>query len=273
MTMTLSPQNSTVQARVSGGPAWWFSDLWEMTLRNIRHLLRSPELVLYSLLQPVMFIVLFAYVFGGAINVGQSYVQFLLPGIFVQMVIYGAASGTTLAIATEMRLGLMDRFRSMPMSRTAVLLGSTLSEVFRSVAALIVMVPFGLLIGFRFHSGFLPVLAGFLLVLLFGFAVSWMGAWIGLSVSSPQAAQAAGGVWVFPFVLISSAFVPTETMPGWLQAYAAHSPMTTAVDASRALFSGGSANSEVLQTILWSAGLILVFGWLSVRKFTSGKAT
>ncbi|XTZ13632.1 ABC transporter permease [Micromonospora echinospora] len=272
MTTTLSPQSDIVQAAAPSGLSWWFSDLWEMTHRNIRHLLRSPELVLYSLLQPVMFIVLFAYVFGGAIDVGQNYVQFLLPGIFVQMVIYGAASGTTMAIATEMRLGLMDRFRSLPMSRSAVLLGSTLSEVFRSVAALIVMVPFGLLVGFRFLNGLLSAIAGFLLLLLFGFAVSWLSAWIGLSVSSPQAAQAAGGVWVFPFVLISSAFVPTETMPGWLQVYASHSPMTTAVDAARALFTGGPAAGDVLQTVLWSAGLILVFGTMSVRKFSSRKA-
>ncbi|MBL1097904.1 ABC transporter permease [Streptomyces coffeae] len=265
----LTPDSSAVAARPQGGVSWWFSDLWEMTLRNIRYLVRSPEMVLYSLLQPVLFILLFAYVFGGAIEVGGDYVQFLLPGIFVQMALYGSATGTTIGVAAEMRTGLMDRFRSMPMSRTAVLLGRTVSEVFRTVASLAVMVPIGLLMGFRFENGFLPALGGMLLLLLFGHAVSWLGAWIGLSVHSAQAAQAAGGVWVFPFVLISSAFVPTETMPGWLQVYAANSPMTTAVNALRALFTGGPAASDVLQTVAWSFGLIVVFGWLSMRKFES----
>jgi ABC-2 type transport system permease protein/oleandomycin transport system permease protein len=267
---TLTPQRDAVKAQPQNGVSWWFSDVWEMTLRNVRHLLRSPELVMFSLIQPILFILLFTYVFGGAIHIGGGdYAQFLLPGIFVQMALYGSAAGTTIGIAAEMRTGLMDRFRSMPMSRTAVLVGRTLSEVFRNICAMAVMVAIGLFVGFRFLTGFLPALAGMLLLLLFGYAVSWLGAFIGLSVRSAEAAQAAGGVWIFPFTLISSAFVPTETMPGWLQAYAAHSPMTAAVNALRALFTGGPMGSWVLQTVAWSIGLIVVFGWLSVRQYGS----
>ncbi|MFI1167917.1 ABC transporter permease [Streptomyces sp. NPDC020801] len=267
---TLAMQGGTVNTKPHSGVSWWFSDVWEMTLRNIRHVLRSPELVMFSLVQPVMFILLFTYVFGGAINVGgERYSQFLLPGIFVQMVLYGSAAGTTIGIATEMREGLMDRFRSMPMSRPAVLVGRTLSEIFRNVCVLAVTVGVGLLVGFRFRNGFLPALAGMLLLLFFGYAVSWFAAFLGLSVRNAEAAQAVGGVWIFPFTLISSAFVPTSTMPGWLQAYAAHSPMTAAVNALRALFTGGPAGSSVLQTLAWSVGLIVVFAPLSVRKYGS----
>lgn len=271
MTSTaLTLQSGKADTKPGSGVSWWFSDVWEMTLRNIRHTLRSPELVSFSLLQPVMFILLFTYVFGGAINIGGGrYAQFLLPGIFVQMALYGSAAGTTIGIATEMREGLMDRFRSMPMSRSAVLVGRTVSEIFRNAVTVAVTVLIGLLVGFRFLGGFLPALGGMLLLLLFGYAVSWFGAFIGLSVPGAEAAQAAGAVWIFPFTLISSAFVPTSTMPGWLQAYAAHSPMTAAVNALRALFSGGPAGSYVLQTVAWSIGLILVFGPLSVRKYAS----
>ncbi|MCP3820209.1 ABC transporter permease [Streptomyces sp. A3M-1-3] len=267
---TLKPQSDTVTTRPQSGFSWWASDAWEMALRNTRHILRSPDLVMLSLLQPVMFILLFAYVFGGAIDVkGGDYPQFLLPGIFVQMVLVGSAAGTTIGVATDMRHGLMDRFRSMPMSRSAVLVGRTLSEVLRNVVAVSVTLVVGLLIGFRFLDGFLSALGGMLLLLFFGYALSWFGAFIGLSLRNAEAAQAAGTIWIFPFSLISSAFVPTETMPGWLRVYADHSPMTAAVNALRALFSGGPVGSYVLQTLAWSIGLIAVFAPLAVRKYAS----
>ncbi|MFI0809547.1 ABC transporter permease [Streptomyces echinatus] len=267
---TLTWESGTSYTQSRNALAWWCSDVWQMTLRNVRHVLRSPELVMFSLVQPVMFILLFTYVFGGAIDVGgERYAQFLLPGILVQMALYGSAAGTTIGVAAEMREGLMDRFRSMPMSRTAVLLGRTLSEIFRNVGVAGVTVGVGLLVGFRFRGGLLPALAGLLLLLLFGYAVSWFAAYLGLSVRNPEAAQAVGGVWIFPFTLISSAFVPTGSMPGWLQAYAAHSPMTAAVNALRALFTGGPATSYVLQTVAWSVGLIAVFAPLAVRKYGS----
>ncbi|MFJ4964229.1 Daunorubicin/doxorubicin resistance ABC transporter permease protein DrrB [Streptomyces sp. ADI96-02] len=265
---TLTRETSTPRTRSRGDLAWWFSDVWQMTLRNVRHVLRSPELVMFSLVQPVLFILLFTYVFGGAIDVGgERYAQFLLPGILVQMALYGSAAGTTIGVAAEMREGLMDRFRSMPMSRTSVLIGRTLSEIFRNVCVAAVTVGVGLLVGFRFRNGFLPALAGLLLLMLFGYAVSWFAAYLGLVVRNAEAAQAVGGVWIFPFTLLSSAFVPTGSMPDWLQVYAAHSPMTAAVNALRALFTGGPAASPVLQTLAWSIGLIVVFAPLAVRRY------
>lgn len=159
MTSTsLSLQSGAQQAHANGGLSWWFSDVWEMTIRNIKRLLRSPEIVLYSLFQPMLFILLFTFVFGGAIKVAGDYAQFLIPGIFVQMALYNSGTGTTIAIAAEMHTGLMDRFRSMPMSRTSILIGRTLSEVFRNIVTLAVMVLVGLLVGFRFLNGLVPAL-------------------------------------------------------------------------------------------------------------------
>ncbi|WP_171116195.1 MULTISPECIES: ABC transporter permease [Streptomyces] len=256
-------------AQQRSGLTWWLSDAWQMALRNFRHLMRSPELVMFSLVQPVMFILLFAYVFGGAINVEDgNYPQFLLPGILVQMVLFGSVAGTTIGIATDMERGLMDRFRSMPMSRSAVLVGRTVSEVVRNVVAVLVVVLMGLLIGFRFQGGFLPALGGVALLLLFGYALTWVGAMIGLSVPNAEAAQSAGLIWIFPFSLISSAFVPTNSMPGWLQVYADASPMTTTVNALRDLFNGNAAGTDVLLTVGWSVLLVAVFAPLATRKYS-----
>ncbi len=160
----------------------------------------------------------------------------------------------------------MDRFRSMPMSRSAVLVGRSFSEIVRNLASVLVVVAMGLLIGFRFQGGFLSALGGVAL-LLFGYALTWVGAVIGLSVAGPEAAQSAGLIWIFPFSLISSAFVPTGTMPSWLQVYAEASPMTTTVDALRALFNGDPATDHVLLTIGWSIALIAVFAPLATRKY------
>jgi len=250
------------------GGGWWLTGMTEMAKRNIRHIVRSPELVSYGLIQPVMFILLFTYVFGGAMQVpGSDYKQFLLPGIFVQLVLFGSVAGATVGVATDMQIGLMDRFRSMPISRSSVLVGRTTSEVLRNVVSLTVMVAVGLLIGFRFLDGIGPALGGLALLLFFGFALTWLGAYVGLLVSSPEAAQGAGLTWMFPFSFISSAFVPTETMPGWLQAYAERSPMTTMVNSLRGLFNGDPVGSDIVQTIAWSVGIIVVFAPLAVRKY------
>ncbi|MET7712985.1 ABC transporter permease [Streptomyces sp. NPDC005407] len=266
---SLDAQLDVVIAQQRNGLSWWLSDAWQMALRNFRHLMRSPELVMFALVQPVMFILLFAYVFGGAINVeGGNYPQFLLPGILVQMVLFGSVAGTTIGVATDMDRGLMDRFRSMPMSRSSVLVGRTVSEIVRNVVAVLVVVLMGLLIGFRFQGGFLAALGGISLLLLFGYALTWVGAAIGLSVPNPEAAQSAGLIWIFPFSLISSAFVPTGTMPSWLQVYAEASPMTTTVNALRALFNGDPATDYVLLTIGWSVALVAIFAPLATRKYS-----
>lgn len=249
--------------------SWWLSDAAQMVLRNVRHLVRSPELVMFSLVQPVMFILLFTYVFGGAINVGGgTYPQFLVPGILVQMVLFGSVAGTTIGVATDLDRGLMDRFRSMPMSRSSVLVGRTVSEVLRNVVAVLVVLAIGLLTGFRFHGGFLAALGGVALLLLFGYALTWLGAVIGTVTPNVEAAQSAGLIWIFPFSLISSAFVPTDSMPTWLRVYAEASPMTTAVDALRGLFGGDPAGREVLLTVAWSVLLVAVLAPTATRRYS-----
>lgn len=254
--------------RRTGGLGWWASDVWQIAVRNIKHIVRSPELIMYALFQPVMFILLFNFVFGGAIDVpGGNYAQFLMPGIFVQMVLFGSVAGMTSGVAQDMQRGLMDRFRSMPMYRSPVLAGRTVSELARSLVAIVVMVVVGLLIGFRFETGLLPAVAGFALLLLFGYGLTWLAAFIGMSVKSPEAAQSAGTIWLFPFSFISSAFVPSTSMPGWLRVYADHSPMTVAVDSLRSLFTGTDAGTSILQLLCWSIGLIVVFGPLATWKF------
>ena len=189
---TVELQEAAVSPAPRRGIGWWLTSVLEMARRNLRHILRSPELVMYGLMQPVMFILLFTFVFGGAINVpGGDYTQFLLPG-FVQLVLFGSVAGTTVGVCTDMNSGIMDRFRSMPISRSAVLVGRTVSEVPRYVVSLAVMVVVGILVGFRFLDGFLPALAGLALLLFFGYALSWLGAYVGMSSSSPEAAQSAG---------------------------------------------------------------------------------
>lgn len=252
------------------GLGWWLTGASEMAQRNIRQILRSPQLIMFGLVQPVMFILLFTVVFGGAVDVpGGDYTQFLLPGIFVQMVLFGSVASTTMGVAMDMQDGIMDRFRSMPISRSSVLVGRTVSEILRTVVSLVVMVVVGLIIGFRFLGGFLPALGGVALLLFFGLALSWLGAFIGVSAGSPAAAQQVGLIWMFPFSFLSSAFVPTGSMPGWLQAYADNTPMTTAVNSLRGLFNGTPVGNDILLTLAWSAGIILVSAPFAVRKYGS----
>src|SRR5262245_7264507 len=246
------------------GPRWWLSDAWQMALRNLRRIQRTPELIMYAFFQPVMFILLFAYVFGGAINVGGSgYKQFLMPGIFVMMVLFSSVSATTVTLAEDMQRRIVDRFRSMPMTRSSVLVGRTASEVVRNLISLVVMIVMGQIIGFRFQCGLGPAIASFALLLLFGYAFSWLGAVLGLTAPTAEAAQSAGTFWLFPFAFVSSAFVPTQSMPGWLQAYASHSPVTVTVDALRAGFERGEFGSAAWQSLAWSVGILVVFAPLA----------
>lgn len=267
--VTADLRDSTAQT-LRRGLSWWLTGASEMARRNIRQILRSPQLVMFGLIQPVMFILLFSVVFGGAVEVpGGDYTQYLLPGIFVQMVLFGSVAGTTMGVAMDMQDGIMDRFRSMPISRSSVLVGRTLSEILRTVVSLFVMVVVGMIIGFRFLGGFLPAVGGVALLLFFGLALSWLGALIGVSASGPQSAQQVGLIWMFPFSFLSSAFVPTASMPDWLRVYADHTPMTTSVDALRGLFTGTPAGDDVLLTLAWSVGIIVVSAPLAVRKYGS----
>src|SRR5438309_1483357 len=222
--------------------SWVVSDALAMTRRNLLRYVRLPNLLVFSTIQPVMFVLLFAYVFGGAIKgalpQGVKYINFLMPGIFVQTVIFGSMQ-TGVGLADDLSKGLVDRFRSLPMARSAVLAGRTSSDMIRNVFVVLLMTAVGMAIGFRFHGGFLPAIAGLGLAVLFGLAFSWISAFIGMSVRDPEAAQAAGFVWVFPLIFASSAFVPVQSMPGWLQVFARNNPLSHTVNAIRALTQGG----------------------------------
>ncbi|MGW4848144.1 ABC transporter permease [Nocardia brasiliensis] len=248
---------------------WWLHDTRLLAGRNMRRIVRAPRLLLmYALIQPIVFILLFAYVFGGAIQTpGDDYVQFLLPAIFVMIVVFTSVGAVGVGVAEDMERGVMDRFRALPMTRSSVLFGRLVSEVVRNVITIVVMVVCGLLVGFRFHTGPAQILLGFGLLLLLGFGFSWVAAYIGLRAGSAEAAQGLGMVWVFPFVFVSSAFVPTESMPGWLRAYADHSPVTVMIETLRAWFDGRPAGPASLQALAWAVGLTVVFMAVSVRRF------
>ncbi|HJW62247.1 MAG TPA: ABC transporter permease [Actinomycetes bacterium] len=250
-------------------PLWWtFADAAAVTRRNLYRYIRVPTLLLFSTIQPVMFVLLFTYVFGGAIQVPgvDNYVDFLMAGILVQTVIFGSTQ-TGVGLAEDMSRGMVDRFRSLPMARSAVLAGRTLSDTVRNLFVVCLMLVVGTLVGFRFHAGVGPAVGAVGLALAFGLAFSWISALIGLSVRDVESAQAAGFVWVFPLVFASSAFVPVDTMPGWLQTFANINPVTITVNALRALTLGGPTVRPVLEALAWIAGILLVFVPLAVNRY------
>ncbi|MBS1675962.1 MAG: ABC transporter permease [Actinobacteria bacterium] len=243
------------------------SDTLVLAKRNFLRIARAPDLLLAFTVQPIMFVLLFAYVFGGAIPTpGHSYINFLIPGILVQTMAFGGFV-TAMGIAEDLRKGLVDRFRSLPMSRSAVLAGRTLSDIVTNGISITVMLVVGVIIGFSFESPFLHVVAGILLLLLFGYAFSWVFAFIGLTSSSPEAAQSLGFIVIFPLTFVSSAFVPPETMPAALQWFAEWNPFSITVNAIRALFIGDPAGNTIWGAIAWSVGIAAVFGVLAVAKY------
>ena len=250
--------------------SWVVSDALIMTKRNLLRYIRLPNLLVFSTVQPVMFVLLFAYVFGGAIKgalpPGVKYIDFLMPGIFIQTVIFGSVQ-TGVGLSDDLAKGMIDRFRSLPMARSAVLAGRTLSDTVRNVFVVILMTAVGTAIGFRFHGGFLPAIAGLGLAVLFGTAFSWISATIGMSVRDPEAAQAAGFIWIFPLVFASSAFVPIQSMPKWLQAFARNNPLTHTINAIRALTQGGPVVHALWISLAWIIGILVVFVPLSVRRY------
>jgi len=257
----------------SPGMRWWFNEVLLLGQRNLKRMLRSPDLIFYAVFQPVLFILMFVYVFGGAIKLpNMEYKQFLMPGIFVQTVVFGSVAATAIGVALDMQRGIMDRFLSLPISSSSVLLGRQLSEILRNIGLICVLVVMSLIVGFRFHGTLLSVLGGMGLLLLFGFAFSWVATFIGLVSGSAEAAQSAGLMWLFPFTFVSSAFVPTSTMPGWLQLYAKHSPITTVADTLRLLFNGQPASTSVWEALAWSIVIMAVFMPLAIHRFRRGKA-
>jgi ABC-2 type transport system permease protein/oleandomycin transport system permease protein len=243
------------------------SDTVVLAARSIRRIQRAPDLLLSFTVQPVMFVLLFVYVFGGAISTpGYEYIDFLIPGIVVQTMAFGGFV-TALGLSEDLKKGLVDRFRSLPMSRGAVLAGRTLADVGTNTLSLAIMIVVGLVAGFSFGAPASHVVAGIGLMLLFGYAFSWVFAFVGLISSSPESSQAFGFIVIFPLTFISSAFVPVESMPAALQAFAEVNPFTITVDAMRALWLGAPAGNNVWQAALWSIALAAVFAALSVNRY------
>lgn len=249
------------------GPHWVVLDIVAMVKRNMLKYVRLPQLLIFSTIQPVMFLLLFTYVFGGAIKTSSSnYINYLLPGIIVQTVIFGAMQ-TGVSLADDLSKGLIDRFRSLPMARSAVLAGRTIADSLRNVFVVALMTGVGYIIGFRLHEPVTHALLAVLLTLSFGFAFSWISAFIGMLVKNVETAQVAGFIWVFPLVFASSIFVPVQGMPDWLQAFAKHSPITLTVNTVRALVLGGPVADYAWQSIAWILGILIVFVPLAVNKY------
>lgn len=242
-------------------------DTLVVTERNLIRLPRSPDLLLAFTVQPIMFVLLFVYVFGGAISTpGYSYTDFLIPGIIVQNIAFGGFV-TAIGLNEDLHKGLIDRFRSLPMARPAVLAGRTSADIVTNLLSAIILVITGLIIGFSFGTGILEILAGFALLLFFGYAFSWVFAWLGLIVSSPESANSVGFIAVFPLTFISSAFVPVDSMPAALQWFADINPFTLVVDAMRALWLGAPAGSSIWGAVAWTVAIILVFAPLAVHRY------
>ena len=216
---------------------WAVVDAFTIAKRNLTHLVRLPQLLVFATIQPVMFVLLFTFVFGGAIDTPGDYIDFLLPGIFVQTVTFGATQ-TGVGLADDLGKGLIERFRTLPMSRSAVLAGRTLSDLLRNAFVLLLMVVVGVLVGFSPDGGALSVLGAAAVVLLFSFALSWIAALVGLSSRDAETAQTTMFPLLFPLVFASSAFVPTTAMPGWLQVWANNQPVSQTVNAARAITQG-----------------------------------
>lgn len=247
---------------------WAVSDALTITWRNLKAMSRTPEVIMFSTIQPIIFVLTFRYVFGTSIDLpGElSYVDFLMPGVFVQTVAFGAMN-TGIGLSEDLHKGLIERFRSLPMSRSAVLAGRALSDLVRNVGVVILMIGVGFLVGFRVHTGVVPFLASLGLLLLFSFAFSWIFALIGLGVPNAEAAQAASFPILALLVFASSAFAPVDNMPGVLQAYNDVQPVSVVVKALRALSIGGETAVPVVHALLWIVALTVVFAPLAVARF------
>lgn len=293
----LSPSSSPIPATRAHGNS--VTDTLIIAKRNLLRILRTPQYLVFSSIQPVMFVLLFRYVFGGAIQppgFAGRYADYLLPGLLVQLTLFGGAA-TAVGLSEDMQKGMVDRFRSLPMSRSAVLAGRTFADIARSFFVLLLLLAVGSAVGFRFHNGILGGIGAVALTLMVGFAFSWFFAFIGMKVKDPETAQVAGFLPIFPLVFAASTFTPIESFPGWLQAFARANPITNAVNAIRGLTQGDAplrrfiASGErvmpgtdakkvlatlqdhanygryVIFTLMWCVGLIAVFATLSIRAY------
>jgi len=247
---------------------WAISDAITIAWRNLKAMSRTPEVIMFSTIQPIIFVLTFRYVFGGNIIVPGPipYVDFLMPGVFVQTVAFGAMN-TGIGLSEDLHKGLIERFRSLPMSRSAVLAGRSIADLVRNFGVVILMIVVGYLVGFRIHAGVVPFIASIGLLLLFSFAFSWIFALIGLGVPNAESAQAASFPVLAILVFASTAFVPIDGMPDWLQAYNRVNPVSVVVKAQRALSIGGDTAVPVLHALLWIVGLVAIFVPLAIRRY------
>jgi ABC-2 type transport system permease protein/oleandomycin transport system permease protein len=266
-----APRYRPVQGR--SRLAWAFLDAMVLARRSLLQTLRVPQLIVFVTIQPVMFVLLFRYVFGGAIQVpGGEYVNFLMPGIFVQTVAFGGVT-TGIGLAEDMQRGLVDRFRSLPMAPSAVLTGRTVADLGRNLFTVLIMLAVGFAVGFRPHGTLAEFLLAMLVVIGFSFAFSWISALIGISVHSVEAAQSGGFIWMFPLTFASSAFVPVATMPSWLRPIAEHNPVSVVANSLRGLFhvdpslTAADTRLALIQSAAWIVGILLVFVPLSVARY------
>jgi ABC transporter DrrB family efflux protein len=257
---------TSMVARRAFAPA---RDVAAITWRNLTVVRRVPRLMVFSTIQPLVFVLLFRYVFAGVASLslpGVPYVDYLMAGVFVQVAVFGAMN-TTIGLATDLQSGLLERFRSLPMARFAVLAGRTLADLTRNVFVLALMTAVGIAVGFRPRLGVGPLLGGLTLVLLFGYAMAWVFAVVGLAVGDPESALAASFPIMAPLVFASSAFVPVATMPGWLQTFAAHQPVSVTASAVRATVLGGPTATYVWQAMAWIVGIVVVFAPLGAWRY------
>ena len=244
-----------------------FSDIRVMTKRNLVKFFRVPQLIVFSTIQPVMMLLLFTYVFGGAIKTSAgNYINFLLPGILVQTVLFGAMM-TGIGLVDDLSRGMIDRFRSLPMARSAVLAGRTITDLIRNLFTVGLMTIVGLFIGFRIDHGIFNFLGAVALIALFGFAFSWVSAAIGLAVKTPETAQVAGFIWVFPLAFGSAIFVPVESMSSVIRTFAEHNPVTYVVNTVRALTLGLPVGDNIWFSLVWIIGIMIIFIPIAINRY------
>jgi ABC transporter DrrB family efflux protein len=246
---------------------WGITDTFAITRRNLLVWIRVPAYIAFTVIQPVIFVLMFRYVFGGAIHVpGQSYVNFLMPGIIGQTAAFGCF-GTAIALAQELQKGVIDRLRSMPMARSAVLTGRLVADTGRMVITVLIVIAVGYGVGFRFENGVVPAILMVLLATVFALSMCLIAAFTGLAIGDEESVQAFGLIWLFPLTFLSSAFVPIQSMPGWLQAFANNQPVTFVINTMRALALGGPIGADLWKSIAWLGGIFIVFIPLSVRAY------
>jgi ABC transporter DrrB family efflux protein len=261
-TLPLADPGPFIRAR------WALSDTMAITRRNLLVWYRVPAYLFFTVIQPVIFVLMFRYVFGGAIhvNVPGGYVSFLMPGIIGQTAAF-ACFGTAIALAQELQKGVIDRLRSMPMARSAVLTGRLTADTLRMTVTILIVVAVGYAVGFRFQNGAGPAVLMVVVAIVLGLACCVIAAYTGLAIKDEESVQAFGLIWLFPLTFLSSAFVPISSMPGWLQAFANNQPVTFIINTMRALALGGPVGANLWKSGAWLAGIFIVFLPLAVRAY------